>query len=63
MKIIVTERKISVDGLNSRLVNLERISEMENQLEELVKIQCRERKKDGNVKERLRYTKDRVKRI
>lgn len=57
MKIIVTERKISVDELNSRLVNLERISEMENKLEELVKIQCRERKKDGKCKREVKIYK------
>lgn len=34
MKIIIIDRKNSVDGLNSRLVNLERIRKMENRFDE-----------------------------
>ena len=54
MKIIVLEReKKPADGLYSRLVNLERISEMENRFDELDKIQHRE-KKDGKCKREVK---------
>lgn len=63
MKIIIIERKNSVDGLNSRLVNLERIRKMENRFDEASQNSVQGEKKMKNMKERLRYLKDRIKKI